>query len=65
MPEEEKVPLAFFNLEGKTQLWYQLPKDETLIITWEDFKQGFYRGTSQSNFKISLVILLNYNRLVV
>lgn len=40
--EEEKVPLASFNLEGDAQLWYQLLKEESPIITWEDFIQGLH-----------------------
>lgn len=38
-PEEEKVPIASFNLDKDAQLWFQLEKQETPIISWEAFKE--------------------------
>ncbi|KAL4201804.1 hypothetical protein AMTRI_Chr02g260510 [Amborella trichopoda] len=39
-PEEDRVPLASFNLEGDAQLWYQLMKEEGGIVSWDDFKSS-------------------------
>ncbi|XP_021596642.1 uncharacterized protein LOC110603250 [Manihot esculenta] len=41
-PNDERVEIASFHLVGDAQLWYQLLKQENPVITWADFKEGFY-----------------------
>ncbi|KAK2999353.1 hypothetical protein RJ639_024546 [Escallonia herrerae] len=43
-PEEERVPLASWNLEGDAQLWYQLLKEEhgEHRITWQVFQDELF-----------------------
>ncbi|CAL5370639.1 unnamed protein product [Camellia sinensis] len=50
-PEADRVPLASFNLEDDAQLWYQLLKEETPIISWEDFKQGLLNRYGPTQFQ--------------
>ncbi|XP_028055574.1 uncharacterized protein LOC114259749 [Camellia sinensis] len=50
-PEADRVPLASFNLEDDAQLWYQLLKEETAIISWEDFKQGLLNRYGSTQFQ--------------
>ncbi|XP_021596651.1 uncharacterized protein LOC110603257 [Manihot esculenta] len=40
--DDERVEIASFHLVGDAQLWYQLLKQENPVITWADFKEGFY-----------------------
>ncbi|KAK0596167.1 hypothetical protein LWI29_013330 [Acer saccharum] len=49
--EDERVPLAFFNLEGDAQLWFQLMKEETPVATWEVFKQGLHNRYGPTQFQ--------------
>ncbi|CAL5416547.1 unnamed protein product [Camellia sinensis] len=46
-----RVPLASFNLEDDAQLWYQLLKEETPIISWEYFKQGLLSRYGPTQFQ--------------
>ncbi|KAK0576161.1 hypothetical protein LWI29_013005 [Acer saccharum] len=39
-PEEDRVALASFHLEGDAQLWYQLLKQEKDVLTWQEFQDG-------------------------
>ncbi|KAL5812595.1 hypothetical protein ACOSQ3_027545 [Xanthoceras sorbifolium] len=39
-PEEDRMPLASFHLEGDAQLWYQLLKQEKGVMTWQEFHDG-------------------------
>jgi hypothetical protein len=39
-PVANQVALASFHLEGEAQLWYQLLKQESEVITWDVFKSG-------------------------
>nr|CAD1835788.1 unnamed protein product [Ananas comosus var. bracteatus] len=51
--EEEKVRIAFINMEGDAQLWYQLFKEEQGLVTWESFKEGLnirYGPTQYQDF---------------
>ncbi|XP_021618816.1 uncharacterized protein LOC110619611 [Manihot esculenta] len=41
-PDEDQVEIASFHMVGDAQLWYQLLKQENLVITWADFKEGFF-----------------------
>ncbi|XP_043725863.1 uncharacterized protein LOC122672458 [Telopea speciosissima] len=41
-PEEERVALASFHLEGEAQLWYQLYKQSDGGVTWADFCEGLH-----------------------
>lgn len=41
-PEEEKIPLAAYHLEGEAQLWYQLFKESEEEPTWETMKDGLH-----------------------
>ncbi|CAL5328511.1 unnamed protein product [Camellia sinensis] len=50
-PEADRVPLASFNLEDDAQLWYQLLKEDTVIISWEDFKQGLLNRYGPTQFQ--------------
>lgn len=36
-PEDERVALGSFYLEGDAQLWFQLIKQEEDIMTWQEF----------------------------
>lgn len=40
IPEEDKLPLAAYHLEGDAQLWYQLFKDSNEGVTWLNLKQA-------------------------
>lgn len=42
IPDEDQVEIASFHMVGDAQLWYQLLKQENPVITWADFKEGFY-----------------------
>ncbi|CAL5379765.1 unnamed protein product [Camellia sinensis] len=50
-PKADRAPLASFNLEDDAQLWYQLLKEETPIISWEDFKQGLLNRYGPTQFQ--------------
>jgi len=41
-PEEEKIPLAAYHLEGEAQLWYQLFKESEEELTWATMKEKNY-----------------------
>ncbi|GAV68292.1 hypothetical protein CFOL_v3_11795 [Cephalotus follicularis] len=67
-PEEERVPLASFNLEGDTQLWYQLMKEEHEVVTWQVFKEGLhvrYGPTQYQDFFGDLTKLISHVVLLV
>ncbi|KAI9177558.1 hypothetical protein LWI28_016671 [Acer negundo] len=49
--QDERVPLASFNLEGDAQLWFQLMKEETPVATWEVFKQGLHNRYGPTQFQ--------------
>ncbi|KAL4198443.1 hypothetical protein AMTRI_Chr03g140240 [Amborella trichopoda] len=49
-PEEDRVPLASFNLEGDAQLWYQLMKEEGGIASWDDFKSSVHARYGPTQF---------------
>lgn len=34
--------IASFHMVGDAQLWYQLLKQENPVVTWAEFKDGFY-----------------------
>lgn len=38
-PEADQVSLASFHLEGGAQLWYQLLKQDTSHLIWDDFRK--------------------------
>lgn len=41
--DEERVSIAFFYLEGKAQMWFQLLREDTLEVSWNDlFKEGLH-----------------------
>lgn len=50
-PEEDRVPLASFNLEGDAQLWFQLMKEEHTVVTWADFKEGLHNRYGPTQFQ--------------
>ncbi|KAJ0027543.1 hypothetical protein Pint_35768 [Pistacia integerrima] len=57
----ERVSLASFHLEGDAQLWYQILKQETPVITGKNLKMGFTQGMVQLNFLTSLESLRGYS----
>ncbi|KAK2979580.1 hypothetical protein RJ640_020072 [Escallonia rubra] len=50
-PDEEKVPLASFNLEGDAQVWYQLIKEEQGVISWPAFKEELHVRYGPTQFQ--------------
>ncbi|KAL4183722.1 hypothetical protein AMTRI_Chr11g156520 [Amborella trichopoda] len=50
-PEEHRVPLASFNLEGDAQLWYQLMKEEGGIDSWDTFKSNLHARYGPTQFQ--------------
>ncbi|KAK2987947.1 hypothetical protein RJ640_003425 [Escallonia rubra] len=52
-PEEERVPLASWNLEGDAQLWYQLLKEERgeHRITWKVFKDEVFERFGPTRYQ--------------
>ncbi|KAK3035596.1 hypothetical protein RJ639_033188 [Escallonia herrerae] len=50
-PDEEKVPLASFNLEGDAQVWYQLIKEEQGVISWPTFKEELHVRYGPTQFQ--------------
>ncbi|KAL4186481.1 hypothetical protein AMTRI_Chr09g14350 [Amborella trichopoda] len=50
-PEEDRVPLASFNLEGDAQLWYQLMKEEGGIASWYEFKSSLHARYGPTQFQ--------------
>ncbi|KAK2992559.1 LOW QUALITY PROTEIN: hypothetical protein RJ640_010441 [Escallonia rubra] len=50
-PDEEKVPLASFNLEGHAQVWYQLIKEDQGTISWPTFKEKFHVRYGPTKFQ--------------
>ncbi|KAA8542515.1 hypothetical protein F0562_023667 [Nyssa sinensis] len=50
-PEEDRVPLASFHLEGGAQLWYQLLKQEEDVMTWKEFTDGLHARYGPTQFQ--------------
>lgn len=53
IPQEERLQLSTYHLEGEAQLWYQLLKSEDEEITWNNLKEGLltrYGPTEYANF---------------
>ncbi|KAK3025591.1 hypothetical protein RJ639_042630 [Escallonia herrerae] len=50
-PNEEKLPLASFNLEGDAQVWYQLIKEDQGTISWPTFKEELHVGYGPTQFQ--------------
>ncbi|KAA8544487.1 hypothetical protein F0562_022473 [Nyssa sinensis] len=50
-PEEERVALASFHLEGDAQLWYQLLKQDGGVMTWQEFCDGLHARYGPSQFQ--------------
>lgn len=61
----DQVSLASFHLEGDAQLWYQMLKQESVYISWNEFKEGIYSRHVLTNFSISLESKLNCSKLEV
>ncbi|KAK9179225.1 hypothetical protein WN943_028424 [Citrus x changshan-huyou] len=50
-PEEERVALASFHLEGDAQLWFQLIKQEGDMLTWQEFCDGLHARYGATQFQ--------------
>ena len=50
-PEEERVALASFHLEGDAQLWFQLIKQEGDMMTWQEFCDGLHARYGATQFQ--------------
>ncbi|KAL4197196.1 hypothetical protein AMTRI_Chr04g249880 [Amborella trichopoda] len=50
-PEEDRVPLASFNLEADAQLWYQPMKEVGGIASWNDFKSSLHAHYGPTQFQ--------------
>ncbi|XP_024035559.1 uncharacterized protein LOC112096363 [Citrus clementina] len=50
-PEEERVALASFHLEGDAQLWFQLIKQERDMLTWQEFCDGLHARYGATQFQ--------------
>ncbi|KAK1300149.1 hypothetical protein QJS10_CPB13g01198 [Acorus calamus] len=50
-PEEERVALASFHLEGDAQLWYQLLRQERGLLTWQEFCNGVHTQYGPTQFQ--------------
>ncbi|KAK0597830.1 hypothetical protein LWI29_029011 [Acer saccharum] len=50
-PKRERVALAFFHLEGDTQLWYQTLKQEKRELQWQDFNDGLHSRFGPTQFQ--------------
>ncbi|XP_077236504.1 uncharacterized protein LOC143878006 [Tasmannia lanceolata] len=48
--EAERVALASFHLEGDTQLWYQLLKQEKGAVSWKEFSEGLHSRYGPTQF---------------
>ncbi|XP_011623312.1 uncharacterized protein LOC105420637 [Amborella trichopoda] len=49
-PIADEVSLASFHLEGDAQLWFQLLKQESSSITWDDFNEALHSRYGPSHF---------------
>ncbi|KAA8539426.1 hypothetical protein F0562_026118 [Nyssa sinensis] len=49
--EEDRVVLASFHLEGDSQLWFQLLKQEKGVMTWQEFHDGLDHRYGATKFQ--------------
>lgn len=60
IPTTERVSLASFHLEGDAHLWYQLLRQEMILVSWDDFKKRLnsrYRSNQYLDFFVELTHL--------
>ncbi|KAH9766092.1 hypothetical protein KPL70_002068 [Citrus sinensis] len=50
-PEEERVALASFHLEGDAQQWFQLIKQERDMLTWQEFCDSLHARYGATQFQ--------------
>lgn len=49
--EEDRVPLASFNMEGDAQLWYQILKKKRTQVSWDEIKEGLHSRYGPNKFQ--------------
>lgn len=50
-PEEHRIPIASFHMEGEASSWFRWLKTSNLLTTWADFLQKVKRRFGASQFE--------------